>query len=159
MVSLQKKSWCRTWFPSCSWNALITERVRRVIGIMAKRAYSLTIVLLAPSGHEKSYLPTLEVQKEKDTKAEIPRGWDRKSILRPSRLKVAEAQIWNFSSQLKVVETETWNFPSRLKDYEAEICRGRDGNTLMRPRRPKDPEVETIRIFRDGNNMPRVRWA
>jgi len=51
-------------------------------------------VSLASSGHEESYLSTLEVQKEKDAKAKIPRGRDRKSIPRPSRLKVAEAKIW-----------------------------------------------------------------
>jgi hypothetical protein len=39
---------------------------------MAKRAYSQTILLLAPSGHEESYSPTMEVQKEKDAEAEIP---------------------------------------------------------------------------------------
>jgi hypothetical protein len=37
---------------------------------MAKWAYSRTIVSLAPSGHEESYLPTLEVQKEKDAETE-----------------------------------------------------------------------------------------
>jgi hypothetical protein len=58
---------------------------------MAKRAYSWTIVSLVSSGHEESYLPTLEVPKEKDAEAEIPRGQDRKSISRPSQLKVAEA--------------------------------------------------------------------
>jgi hypothetical protein len=39
---------------------------------MAKRAYSWTIVSLAPSGHEESYLPTPEVQKKKDAVVEIP---------------------------------------------------------------------------------------
>jgi hypothetical protein len=39
---------------------------------MAKQAYSRTIVSLAPSEHDESYLPTLEVQKEKDTEVEIP---------------------------------------------------------------------------------------
>jgi hypothetical protein len=48
-------------------------------------------VSLVSSGHEESYLPTLEVPKEKDAEAEIPRGQDRKSISRPSQLKVAEA--------------------------------------------------------------------
>jgi hypothetical protein len=79
------------------------------------------------------------------TKGKRCRGRDRKSIPRPGQLKVAKAQIWNF--------------PSRLKGFEAEICRGRDRNILLRSRWPKDPEAETIRIFRDENNMPRARWA
>jgi hypothetical protein len=41
---------------------------------MAKRTYSRTIVSLAPSGHEESYLLTLEVQKEKDAEAETQKN-------------------------------------------------------------------------------------
>jgi hypothetical protein len=44
------------------------------VGIMAKLANSQTIVSLAPSGHEESYLSTLKVQKEKNVEAEIPQG-------------------------------------------------------------------------------------
>jgi len=123
---------------------------------MAKQAYSWTIVSLASSGHEESYLLTLEVQKEKDAEAEIPQDRDRKSILRPSRLKVAEAQIWNFPSRLKVAKIETWNFPSRLKDSEAEVCRGRDDQKIPRSRRLEYSEMEIICRGRDEQNIPNI---
>jgi hypothetical protein len=46
----------------------------------------------------------------------------------------------------------------RMKEHsEAEVWRGLDENILPRPRRPKDPKAETIRILRNGNNMPMAR--
>jgi hypothetical protein len=64
-----------TRFSSCSRDALITKRIRLDIGITAKRANSWTIVSLVSSIREKSYLPALEVQKEKNVKAEIERAF------------------------------------------------------------------------------------
>jgi len=95
---------------------------------MVKRAYSETIVSLAPSGHEEIYLPTMEVQKEKDAEAKIPQGRDRKSISRPSWLKVAEAQIWNFPSRLKIPRPRYVKAEMEIsfRDHDDQKIRGRD---------------------------------
>jgi len=113
---------------------------------MVKRAYSWTIVSLAPSGHEESYLPTIKVQKEKDAEAETERAFRG----RVDRLEVADAQIWNFLSQLKIPR------PRYVKAKIEISFRNQEDQKIPIPRQIEYSEMEIIYRGRDEQNIPNI---